>query len=228
MAGTAQPVLITVALLVALEVFAPENFKPSTFVGGFAGHSAAVELRTQLQATQATLAATNAENVRLQNQIEDFKARTERVTAAYSTLYGRTTIMAQSIADVQKNYLALREQTVANMQAGNVTIAQAAPWVTLFGLAIGNKDLAQAGAVAGQAATNQVTAAMDQGFRDGIQNASAAVTTWQEGLPDVQEFRAILAGDSGGPTPPAQAAPPPPPPPMYQAAPSEAAAANGQ
>ncbi len=225
-AGAVQPVLVVMAFLFVLEVFAPESFKPSTYVGGFAGHTEATELRTALKAKQATLAAMNEENVRLQNQVQDFKSRTERVTAAYTTLYGRATIMAQAMADVQKNYLALRQQTVASTQSGNVTIAQLSPWVTLYGLLTNNKDMAQAGTAAGQQATNQVTSAMDQAFRDGVQNSASALTAWQDGLPDVQQFRGMLAGNTGGPQPPEQHAPAPPPPAAYQPTPPPASSGS--
>jgi hypothetical protein len=216
----AQPALVILLFFLCLEQFAPEDYKPSTLAGGFLGHSEAVQLRTELAAKQASLAAVNEENARLQNQVEDFRARTERVTAAYSTLYQRTTIMAQAMADVQKNYLAMREKAVADTQSGNVTIAQLSPLVTLWGEMTGNKNLADAGTAAGQAATNQVTSAMDQAFQQGIQNSQTAMTAWQDGLPDVQQFHAILAGDPGGPTPPAQHATPPAPPTTYQTAPA--------
>ena len=198
-----------------LEHFAPQDYKPSTVSGGFFGHEEAIALRTKLDAAQATLAAQNQENARMQQEIENYRARMERVTEAYRTLYQRTTLMAQSMAAVQQQYLVMRQELAAKSQEANVGLANFSDAIAALGMLAGDEKLTRSAREAGQTFRHQTLKGMDDAMQSGVANANANFGGWQNGLPDLAE---IINGDRAAPMRPEPRKAAPPMPTLYQAA----------
>jgi hypothetical protein len=197
---------------VTVERYAPEDLKPSTILGAIEGNKEAVALRTKLAETQATIAAQNEENARMQQEIENYRARMERVTEAYRTIYQRTNIMAQAMANVQQQYLVMRQQLAAQSQEGKVGIANLADWVAALGMVAGDPKLAQGALETGSAFRNQAMREVDQTMKQGVAEVSA--DAWRDGLPDPAEI--MVLEDRAAPMAPEPRKAPPKKPKSYQ------------
>jgi hypothetical protein len=210
----AAPLLLAGGL--ALEHWGPSDYKPSVVMGGFLGNAEATKMKTELTTMQATLAAQNEENARLQKQLADFQARTQRVTSAYDTLYQRATLMAQAMSQAQEKFLELQAGVAKESQDGNIKAAQFAQMFTGLGILLGDKQMAAGGLAASHAFTNEATSNINHQLQQSVQSSVAMTSTWQQGLPDATTVNSIVSGMEDNPTPPAEHAPPPSPPDMYQ------------
>lgn len=203
---------------IGLEHFAPEDYKPSTVFGGFWGHAEAVKIATQLQAAQANLAAQNEENARLQKQVADFQARTQRVSDAYKNLYDRTTIMAQAMAAQQQQFMNLRSEMIKQSQAGNLGVAQMGQIMAGFGMLTNNPELVQNGIATSHAFTQEAFNEADRQYKQGVEKSADITQTWQRGIPSVDQVDEIIRSGGGAPVPPQPHDAPPPVPAAYQPA----------
>ena len=211
--GWFELVLFFVAAVYLLERNAPENFKPSTFYGGFSGHEEAVALRTKLAETQAILAAQNEENARMQQEVEYFKAKTDRVTEAYKIIYARTNIMAQSYANLSQQYLTMRQQTVNDTLQGDVLAANLSEMFSAAAAAFGEKEKAKSAHETANAYRKEVLQKLDGENQNGLEKLAANISSWQNGLPNPAD---IIAEDRVQPLKPAPRLPAPPKPKAYQ------------
>jgi len=210
----AAPMLLLAGL--ALEHWGPPDYKPSVIMGGFLGNAEATKLKTELAATQAQLAAQNEESARLQKQVMDFQARTERVTEGYKTLYQRATLMAQAMSQAQEKFLELQAGVAKESQDGNLQAARVAQLFTGLGIMLGDKQMAAGGLAASHAFTNEATGNINRQLQQSMRGSVAMTNTWQQGLPDAATVDSIVAGIEDNPNPPADHPPPPAPPDMYQ------------
>lgn len=214
----APVVAILIVLGFALEQLAPEDYKPSTITGGFIGHEEAMGLLTKLKATQATAAAQQQAIAQKEQEVEYFRARTERITEAYKTLYQRTNIMAQAIAGAQQQYLAARQQLIQESQGAKTGMAQLADIAAVFGVVTGDRKLASSAQEAGQALRYSALKELDDAMRQGMAQASANINDWQKGLPDIAHVE--LDDDRTTPLTPTVRTPAPPAPGRYIAQPT--------
>lgn len=176
--------VVGIAAVVLAELFAPNQYKPSTLIGGFVGHEEAVDLRTKLEAAQATIAAQNQENARMQQEVEWFRAHTERVTLAYKALYDRANILAQSMVGLQQKYLEMRQEVVTQLESGNKSAAVLGDLASIAGALMGNEEIANKAHAVAEYSRNQVMSKFDEETRRGTAQMSAVVDNWKVGIPD--------------------------------------------
>ena len=177
-----------VLLLIAAELIAPPEYKPSARIGAFHGNMEATELRAKLEETRAMLAAQNEENAKMQNSVERFKARTERVTQAYRTALERINMAAQSIATLQQQILSLRQKTVAQLEAGNIAMANIGDMAGIFGAIMGNEKLAKDAFTASGAVRAQVLGRLDEEGRKGAEQMATLANNLTTGLPNPERL----------------------------------------
>ena len=177
-------IIAVIAAAFLMERFAPENYKPSTLYGGFTGHEEAVALRTKLAETQAILAAQNEENARMQQEVEYFKARTERVTKAYEIIYQRTNMMAQAMANLEQEYLTMRQKFATELEGGKAGVAMLADMTSVVGKMLGNKEWEKAARDTADEYRNEAKRNVDAERNRGLAEMSAAINAWRNGLPD--------------------------------------------
>jgi len=216
--------LLAILGLVAAIVYeytAFEDYKLSTLAGAYAGHKEAVGLRTKLEATQAMLAAETDEKSRLQQEIEDYRARMERVTEAYKMSYARINNMAQVIGEIYKQNLAMRQQFVQKANEGIVASAQMADITSLLFGAFGNKEIASSAHKTANELREEAIHNVDTETKRGVADADISLDKFLSGLPNPAD---IIREDRLTPLRPAQRSTPPPMPSQYRQAAAQPAA----
>jgi hypothetical protein len=209
--------------LFGAERYASEPYKPSTISGGLLGHEENVRLRTQLEATQATVAAQNEENARMQQQVERFRAGTERVTEAYRVLFQRAAVMQQAMAQTEQQFMVLRQQMAKEMERGNVEMAGAADVLSNLLKPFGDqaKPYAAMADQMGKEARTKAMAGFDGEMGRTLTNSRSVFSNWQDGLPDIARIDQVVQQDRIDPLQPAPRPAPPLPPPAYQTQPAQ-------
>jgi hypothetical protein len=182
--GRGNLIILVLAALFFFERLAPEDYKISTLVGGFTGHEEAVALRTRLAETQATVAAQNEENARMQQEVEHYKALLDRRTKAYETLYQRTNMMAQAYANVAQQFLTMKQQFLQQTQTGRVTNIVGADLMAGLAGMFGYKDASNRLHQYGQNARSELVGEVDAEMKRNLSQMSADIAQWNEGLPD--------------------------------------------
>lgn len=177
-------VVVVFCAVMAFEYFIPRDFKFSAFVGSFIGNEEAAELRAKLEAAQATIAAQNEENARMQQEVERFRARTERVTLAYKSLYDRANIIAQSAMNLSQKYQEMRQEVVTQLEKGKTSAAVLGDLASIFGAIMGNQDLANNAHAMAEKNREEVLRKFDEETKRGAAQMSASADDWKQGIPD--------------------------------------------
>ncbi len=147
----------------------------------------------------------------MQQQVELFRAQTERVTGYYQLAYQRLGAMAQAAGNVEQQFMAARSELAAKAQEGNVNLANLSSYVGALAALAGNSDLAKSAQDAGQGFRQQALDGMDTAQQSGMAKAGANIAAWQDGLPDMQQLAQLLNHQPGQPLPkPPLPAPSPP------------------
>ncbi len=130
--------LLLFGAVVGYEKAAPPNVKLSAIFGSFEGNTEAESLRTKLDATQQMLAMQNAENAKMQNEVNKYKAALENAVNYYKTELA-----------LQQQALGKRQEAVIESQKANLDLANFADIVSLFANMGGEKDIAEKAAMVG-------------------------------------------------------------------------------
>lgn len=103
---------IPLLAFLAFEKFAPDQMKPSTLSGNFVGNERFHQLMTELDAAKKTLEMQTEQNAKMQKDVENFRARTERVTQSYQASYQLNTVMKERLVEAEKQFLGNNQQFI--------------------------------------------------------------------------------------------------------------------
>jgi len=103
---------IPLLVFLAFEKFAPDQMKPSTLSGNFVGNERFHQLMTELDAAKKTLEMQTEQNAKMQKDVENFRARTERVTQSYQASYQLNTVMKERLVEAEKQFLGNNQQFI--------------------------------------------------------------------------------------------------------------------
>jgi len=213
-------VVLIVALVFLDEQFASEDHKISTLLGGFEGHKEAVALRTKLAETQATIAAQKDEEVRMQQEVENYRAHMERVTEAYKMTYQKAILIAQAAAQMQQQSAQLQQQFAKEGVAGKNASAMVLDIIGAFQMAIGEQESAKKTFDQSKTLRAMGQEELATQTQATVQNVQASLDKLLAGLPNPAD---VLGEDRAAPLKPAPRLPPPAKPKRYQP-PTQAAA----
>ncbi len=135
--GMVGGALLCAVLFYAAEMFAPLEYRPSTFTGTYSGRYAA-EIRAHELETQAEFEDWAAEvRVSAEQQQEQYRNIAQSVLQNYQATYDRTRIFADATARLQQNYVQQRMDVTRSQQGMDVTVVN---FARLFGRLAGLAD----------------------------------------------------------------------------------------
>lgn len=206
-----------VAGLVLLQRIAPEEYRPSRFVGSLLGDMVAAERAEALASERALAAALAEEQARAQREVLAAQAEVERVkaeaasqlqqevagaqaraailTKAYETLYQRSLLIAQAQTQSVQAALTARNQLGMDLQGGRTATANVLDIFSAVAAAAGNSEAAQRMQATRQALANAAQADYDATLRRELPRLD--VTDWAlAGIPDPASLSAQVADPS--------------------------------
>lgn len=207
----AVPLLLVGAFL--LERFAPIDWRPSSWLGGFGGRRDAAHVLTAIEARRAEAAVLNEEQARAQQEIIALQAANERVSTAYRALYDRGSAQAQAWAAAAKEALLLETQNrVASLKGrtGNSSMKDTVAMFCDLG-ALVSPDITCGDPLreSAKAERDAMTAEIVANFQRQSLVIAASLKDWSQGLPDPAELVAAqhrvgaVTAAPRAPTPPA-------------------------
>lgn len=129
--------LLCAAIFYAAEMFAPLEYRPSTFTGTYSGRYAA-EIRAHELETQAEFEDWAAEvRVSAEQQQEQYRVVAQSVLQNYQATYDRTKIFADATARLQQAYVQQSMDVARSQQSMDVTVVN---FARLFGRLAGLAD----------------------------------------------------------------------------------------
>ena len=200
--------------VIALERFAPIEWRPSTWLGTFAGRHDAAQILTAIEARRAEFAMQKEEEARAQQEVMALQADNQRVTDAYKAQFDRGTAMAQTWAAGAKEALVLETQSRIGALRGRAGVSSTKDNVAMlcdlgkfFSPDIDCGDGLRASA---RVDRDDMTAEITANFKAQSIVIAQSLRDWSLGLPDPAELVAMKSKvDRLHPLP--RAAVPPPP-----------------
>lgn len=186
-------------LLFGSERFLPHPYKPSDWTGGYA--SAMAEARKEGELAAQIRYDVQLRQVEVQYQIqakeiegaaaawqEQYKTALTAYLEHYRTVWHRANNYAQTIADLQKQYAAIRVQTARDSVRGEIEMANRA---TSFGLLAGllSPDLERQSLDYASRVRQQALAELDRAAQGGV---TISVEGWDDGLVDPRTVAAEI------------------------------------
>lgn len=189
-------VLLVVGLFV-LERFGPVEWRPSTFIGSFAGREQTASLLTSIEAKRAEVAMLKEEEARAQQEVIALQADNERVTAAYKALFDRGTMLAQAWANAAKEALMLEMQTRVAGLRGRTGVSSTKDTVAML-CDLGrvfSPDITCGDSLRESAREDRhaVSAEVVENFRQQSKAIAQSLNDWSQGLPDPAQVVAMKA-----------------------------------
>ena len=187
-AGMIAGVILSVGALYAVETFAPEALRGSTFVGSYGGRVEA-EIKAHDLETQAKFLDWAEEvKVSVAQQQEQYRAAAQGMLTNYQAAYDRSRIYAQTTAQIQHEYVQQRTDIARQQQGTDNLIVNLA---RLYGHGAnfvepgaGNSALEFADQI-GEQMQDEVTEAVRTG-------ATISIEGWDTGLPPPSQVRADI------------------------------------
>lgn len=200
--------------VVVLERFGPIEWRPSTWLGAFAGRQDAAQILTAIEARRAEFAMQKEEEARAQQEVAALQADNQRVTDAYKAQFDRGTAMAQTWAAGAKEALVLETQSriaaLKGMSGVSSTKDSVAMFCDLGKLLSPDIDCGDQLRASARHDRDAMTAEIVGNFRAQSVVIAQSLRDWSLGLPDPAELVAMKAKlDRLHPLP--RAAVPPPP-----------------
>lgn len=129
--------LLCAAAFYSAEMFAPLEYRPSTFTGTYSGRYAA-EIKAHELETQAEFEDWAAEvRVSAEQQQEQYRATAQSMLQNYQATYDRTKIFADATARLQQAYVQQSMDVARSQQSMDVTVVN---FARLFGRLAGLAD----------------------------------------------------------------------------------------
>ena len=206
-------VLLVLTVLCA-ERLAPVEWRPSTWLGAFAGRQDAAQILTAIEARRAEFAMQKEEEARAQQEIAALQADNQRVTDAYKALFDRGNVQAQTWAAGAKEALVLETQSriaaLRGMSGVSSTKDSVAMWCDLGKVFSPDIDCGDQLRRSARVDRDAMTAEIVGNFRAQSLVIAQSLNDWAQGLPDPAQLVALKSKvDRLHPLP--RAAVPPPP-----------------
>ena len=195
-AGLVGSGIFLLLCLVLAERFAPEEWRPSTLLGGFDGRRQAAAVLSAIDAKRAETAVIAEEQGRVQQATIALQADNDRVTKAYEALYQRGNALAQEWARGANQILALNAQHRMRALDGRAEVSSDkdkwAKWcdfASLFSTQIDCGDQLRASAYRDRQAMSEE---IIRDYEDKAKRVAVAARSWAEGLYDPAQVVADL------------------------------------
>jgi len=227
---------IAVAVLVAWEKFAPEDWRPSHLLGGLAGTVVSAEKTASMQAAAKELQLMSLEKARLDIEVKDaetrlamtakgfetqldmqrqaYEAQVQRVTEAYKSLYERGNMVAGTTAQLASSLIQQRVALAQGHQGGKVISSVLGDLMAAWGQVSNNDELVENGRRMSNDATRSSINAVDAVISQPLPNFRPEL--WAGSNPDPAQLLAEVERmkppvPSTTPMPPQRAVKPPTP-----------------
>lgn len=185
--------ILSLAVVGTAEHFAPMAWRPSTLLGAFGGREDSAKILASLDAARAMHAMQQQEAQRALQETAVVQANNQRISEAYSSLYQRGNMYAQSWANSAQNALQatlnLRMASLEGMATVSGKKHELGFWADGLDFlleASGNRSLGLGDQLRSSARRDREAAEAE--LMAGFQRQSAIVATslrdWAQGLPD--------------------------------------------
>ena len=200
--------------VLALERFAPIEWRPSTWLGTWAGRNDAAQILTAIEARRAEFAMQKEEESRAQQEIAALQADNQRVTDAYKAVFDRGTAQAQTWAAGAKEALVLETQSriasLKGMSGVSSTKDSVAMFCDLGKLFSPDIDCGDQLRQSARVDRDAMTAEIVGNFKAQSLVIAQSLNDWSQGLPDPAQLVALKSKvDRLHPLPRAPVPPPP-------------------
>ena len=205
---------LVVLTVLCAERLAPLPWRPSTWLGAFAGRQDAAQILTAIEARRAEFAMQKEEEARAQQEVMALQADNQRVTDAYKALFDRGNLQAQTWAAGAKEALVMETQSrIAALRGRSGVSSTKDSFAMLCDLGkvfspdiTCGDDLRQSARVDRDAMTSEIVG----NFKAQSLVIAQSLNDWAQGLPDPAQLVAMKSKvDRLHPLP--RAAVPPPP-----------------
>ena len=173
---------------IAAERLAPIEWRPSTFIGAFAGREEAARILTAIEAKRAEVAMQQEEAARAQQEVIVIQANNERVTRAYDALFQRGNLLAQQWADGAKHILMLDTQNKLRALEGRAEVSatkdKVAMWCDLAGLLVPNVTCGDDLRRSAYNDRSAMSAEIIANYKRQSALIASSLQDWAQGLPD--------------------------------------------
>lgn len=187
-------VLLVLTVLCA-ERLAPVEWRPSTWLGAFAGRQDAAQILTAIEARRAEFAMQKEEEARAQQEIAALQADNQRVTDAYKALFDRGNVQAQTWAAGAKEALVLETQSriaaLRGMSGVSSTKDSVAMWCDLGKVFSPDIDCGDQLRRSARVDRDAMTAEIVGNFRAQSLVIAQSLNDWAQGLPDPAQLVAL-------------------------------------
>ncbi|WAC47562.1 hypothetical protein OVA03_12735 [Asticcacaulis sp. SL142] len=180
--------LLGAGVMWGLEMYAPDQFKPSTFSGANQSRvEAAVEAAIAQQKAELDTYVKKVELVSQQNA-EQYKTRLMATTQFYDAAYLRARVYAEATTRIQQQYITVRLQTKQQLLAPDIAVANLSRFWG-YGknyLAAGSGDAAM------RYSEDLGNYVLDELTKTAMSGTTLKVEGWDDSLPPPYEVQAYL------------------------------------
>ena len=152
---------------ISWELFAVRDFKPSTMIGNFLGNEKAAHLMNELEAERAMVSMKNNENIRMEKEVASYKAELDRVTQAKAAINEHANSLAKIMAELQSQFLKLRQETLMKTHEGDFAVGRAASVLGVIGGLLGRPEIASGASALVETSRAEVMGDFDNAAQQG-------------------------------------------------------------
>jgi len=211
--------VLLVLVLLAGELCLPVHFKPSSLLGAASGNAQHHEIASSLEAERAKVAALNAEQSRVQAEIELAKAQAQEIvlaatsrlqqetkslegqvqamTQAYAAVYERANIIARVNAQLVSNAATMRSEVARSQQSGRVAATNLLDLGAGIASLLGNEEASERMAQMRDTYAERSLAEIDAAIRRELPTLN--IEQWNTGLPDPAQLMIATYGPRAQP-----------------------------
>ncbi len=179
--GVITPLIIGLGIAAAAEMWAPADWKPSSIIGSVSGNEKMTSTAIEITALKSAAAAQADGAIHAQQVVQEFRAKTERLTQACQALYKRVDVLNSIVANTQQDYVKGRQELLVNSLSGRLALANMTDVSPLYGQLFG--AMTGGGKPENPKITRQkILDEYDRAMQEGLEKAISNLRQWTPGL----------------------------------------------
>jgi hypothetical protein len=198
----------------ALEQFGGEYLQPTSWFGSGVGNIERAALLSQIDSLTAKVNIEAEANGRMQKDVACMQASLGWISEGYKTLYQRSIITTQTVANIQQQLATELMQMMRESQQANNGMAQFSDYLAMLGKLLNQPEITDKAQQAGRDLRKQATGAVTDTMRQSLETVKKSLTDWSTGLPNPMDIDRVVSAarmTDCAPPPPAPAPAPIPP-----------------